>query len=154
MIQGVRYVHTNLIARDWRRLADFYQSVFGCTPVPPERDLSGPQLEAGTGVPGATLAGMHWRLPGAGADGPTLEIFSYSRLADGPAHAVNRPGFAHIAFAVASVNDARGEVLAAGGAPVGEVVTMTLANGARVTWCYVTDPEGNIVELQAWSVRG
>jgi len=151
MIEGARYVHTNLIARDWRRLAAFYQSVFGCIPVPPERNLSGPQLEAGTGVPGSTLAGMHLRLPGAGADAPTLEIFSYSHLADGPAQAVNRPGFAHIAFAVASVNDARAEVLAAGGTPVGEVVTMTLANGARVTWCYVTDPEGNIVELQAWS---
>jgi predicted enzyme related to lactoylglutathione lyase len=151
MMLGARYVHTNLIARDWRRLAAFYQSVFGCIPVPPERDLSGTQLEAGTGVPGSTLAGMHLRLPGAGADGPTLEIFSYSRFADGPAPAVNRPGFAHIAFAVASVNDARAEVLAAGGSPVGEVVTTTLANGARVTWCYVTDPEGNIVELQAWS---
>jgi len=21
----------------------------------------------------------------------------------------------------------------------------------RVTWCYVTDPEGNIVELQTWT---
>jgi predicted enzyme related to lactoylglutathione lyase len=151
MIKGARYVHTNLIARDWRRLVAFYQSVFGCIPVPPERDLSGPQLEAGTGVPGSTLAGMHVRLPGAGADGPTLEIFSYSRLAGGPAAAVNRPGFAHIAFAVASVGDARAEVLAAGGSPVGEVVTTTLANGARVTWCYITDPEGNIIELQAWS---
>jgi predicted enzyme related to lactoylglutathione lyase len=151
VIQAARYVHTNLIARDWRRLADFYQSVFGCVPVPPERDLSGPTLEAGTGVPGATLAGIHLRLPGAGADGPTLELFSYSRLADGPAHAVNRPGFAHIAFAVASVDDARAEVLAAGGQAVGGVVETTIANGARVTWCYVTDPEGNIVELQAWA---
>ena len=151
MIQSARYVHTNLIARDWRRLANFYQSVFGCVPVPPERDLSGPALEAGTGVPGAALAGMHLRLPGAGADGPTLEIFSYSHLADGPVHAVNRPGFAHIAFAVASVNDARAEVLAKGGRPVGDVVETTIANGARVTWCYVTDPEGNIVELQAWT---
>jgi predicted enzyme related to lactoylglutathione lyase len=151
MIQSARYVHTNLIARDWRRLANFYQSVFGCIPVPPERDLSGPALEAGTGVPGAALAGMHLRLPGAGADGPTLEIFSYSRLADGPAHAVNRPGFAHIAFAVASVDDARAEMLANGGEAIGDVVETTIANGARVTWCYVTDPEGNIVELQAWS---
>ena len=151
MIEGARYVHTNLIARDWRRLAEFYQSVLGCVPVPPERHLSGPQLESGTGVPGATLAGMHLRLPGGGADGPTLEIFSYSRAEDVPASAVNRPGFAHIAFAVASVNDARAEVLAAGGSAVGEVVTTTLANGARVTWCYVTDPEGNIIELQAWS---
>jgi predicted enzyme related to lactoylglutathione lyase len=151
MIQGTRYVHTNLIARDWRRLADFYQSVFGCVPVPPERDLSGPTLEAGTGVPGSTLSGMHLRLPGVGPDGPTLEIFSYSCPADGPAHAVNRPGFAHIAFSVASVNDARAEVLAAGGTSVGEIVTMSMSTGARVTWCYVTDPEGNIVELQAWS---
>ena len=154
MIHGARYVHTNLIARDWRRLADFYQSVFGCIPVPPARDLSGPQLEAGTGVPAAALAGMHLRLPGAGLDGPTLEIFTYSRLADGPAAAVNRPGFAHIAFAVASVSDARAEVLAAGGTAVGEVVTMTIAHGAQVTWCYVTDPEGNILELQAWTGNG
>jgi len=151
MIEGARYVHTNLIARDWRRLAEFYQSVLGCVPVPPERNLSGPQLESGTGVPGATLAGMHLRLPGGGADGPTLEIFSYSRPENGPAPAVNRPGFAHIAFAVASVNEARAEVLAAGGAAIGEVVTMAIAGGGRVTWCYVTDPERNIIELQAWS---
>jgi len=25
-----RYAHTNLIARDWRRLAAFYESVFEC----------------------------------------------------------------------------------------------------------------------------
>jgi predicted enzyme related to lactoylglutathione lyase len=151
MIQAARYVHTNLIAHDWRRLAAFYQSVFGCVPVPPERDLSGPAVEAGTNVPGARLTGMHLRLPGGGADGPTLEIFSYSQPVDGPAHAVNRPGFAHIAFAVASVDDARAEVLANGGRAVGGVVETTIANGARVSWCYVTDPEGNIVELQAWA---
>jgi predicted enzyme related to lactoylglutathione lyase len=154
VIQGARYAHTNLIARDWRRLAGFYQSVFGCVPVPPERDLSGPTIEAGTGVPGATLAGVHLRLPGAGAEGPTLEIFSYSPPADGSASAVNCPGFAHIAFAVASVADAREEVLAAGGKAVGEVVTTIISTGAQVTWCYVTDPEGNIVELQAWSSPG
>jgi predicted enzyme related to lactoylglutathione lyase len=154
MIQGARYVHTNLIARDWRQLATFYQSVFGCVPVPPERDLSGPAIEAGTGVSGATLTGVHLRLPGAGADGPTLEIFSYSRPAHGPAPEVNRPGFAHIAFAVASVADAREEVLASGGKAVGEVVTTLISPGAQVTWCYVTDPEGNIVELQTWSSPG
>ena len=93
--------------------------MFGCIPVPPERNLSGPQLEAGTGVPGSTIAGMHLRLPGAGADGPTLEIFSYSRLADGPCACRQSPGFAHIAFAVASVSEARAEVLAAGGSRYG-----------------------------------
>lgn len=90
-------------------------------------------------------------MPGNGAIGPTLEIFSYSRPQDGPPPAVNRPGFGHIAFAVDSVADARAEVLAAGGKPVGEIVTLTTAVGRRVTWCYVTDPEGNVVEFQSWS---
>jgi predicted enzyme related to lactoylglutathione lyase len=150
-IRGVRYGHTNLIARDWRQLAGFYEKLFDCLPVPPERDYAGPTLEAGTGVRGATVRGAHLRLPGHGADGPTLEIYTYSVEADGLPPAVNRPGFGHIAFQVDSVQDAWREVVAAGGRAVGEIVTLTTTTGARVTWCYVTDPEGNIVELQSWS---
>ena len=126
MIAVARYVHTNLIARDWRRLAAFYESVFGCVPV------------------------MHLRMPGGAAAAPTLEIFNYSQLADGPSPEVNRPGFSHIAFSVDSVDAARAEFLGAGGSPVGDVVTLRTATGALVTWCYVADPEGNIVELQRW----
>ena len=151
MIPGAKYVHTNLVARDWRALAQFYEDLFGCVMVPPERDYSGPTLEAGTGVPGSTLKGAHVRLPGWGDSGPTLEIYTYSVQADGPTPAVNRPGFGHIAFQVDSVEEARRAVLAAGGRPVGEVVTLTTSTGGKVTWCYVTDPEGNIVELQAWA---
>ena len=151
MIGGARYVHTNLIARDWRALAAFYERIFGCEPVLPERNYAGPDLEAGTGVPGATLAGVHLRLPGHGSDGPTLEIFSYSVAAGSSTPAVNRPGFGHIAFDVSSVMDARLEVIAAGGRAVGDVVTLATATGRQVTWCYVTDPEGNVVELQSWT---
>ena len=92
---------------------------------------------------------MNLRLPGHGSAGPTLEIFTYSPCAEGPPPAVSRPGLAHLAFEVASVEDARREILTAGGGSVGEVVTLTTSAGAQVTWCYVTDPEGNIVELQA-----
>jgi predicted enzyme related to lactoylglutathione lyase len=151
MIEAAKYGHTNLIARDWRALASFYERVFGCVPVPPERDFAGPQLEAGTGIPGARLQGVHLRLPGHGPEGPTLEIFHYSTLAEGVPTAVNRPGFGHIAFTVADVPAARAEVLAAGGRPIGEIVTLTTATGARVTWCYVADPESNAIELQSWS---
>ena len=148
---SAKYVHTNLIARDWRKLADFYLSAFGCEPVPPERDYSGADLERGTGVPGASLRGAHLRLPGWGPDGPTLEIYQYSREEEALPTAANRPGFAHIAFAVPDVVAAREEVIAAGGRAVGEVVTLTTADERQVTWCYVTDREGNIIELQAWS---
>lgn len=151
MIPGARYVHTNLVARDWRRLARFYQDLFGCVPVPPERDLSGREMEAGTGVAAARLRGMHMRLPGGGPDGPTLEIFEYSEPASESPRVPHRPGFGHIAFAVDSVAEARTQVLAHGGSPVGDIVTVAVSATARVTWCYVRDPEGNIVELQAWS---
>jgi predicted enzyme related to lactoylglutathione lyase len=151
MIAGVRYGHTNLIARDWRALADFYQRLFGCTPVPPQRSYAGPELEAGTGVKGATLEGVHLRLPGYGDSGPTLEIYTYSILAEAQPTAIHRPGFGHIAFVVDDVARARAEVLSSGGKQVGEIVTLQTATGARVTWCYVTDPEGNALELQSWS---
>jgi catechol 2,3-dioxygenase-like lactoylglutathione lyase family enzyme len=146
-----RFGHVNLIARDWRALADFYIELFGCVLVPPERDYSGHDLERGTAVPGAALRGAHLRLPGHGPDGPTLEIYQFSAMPEPLPPLVNRPGFQHIAFAVPSVTEARAAVLAAGGGVVGDVVTLETADGRFVTWTYVTDPEGNIVELQSWS---
>jgi predicted enzyme related to lactoylglutathione lyase len=151
MIPNARYGHTNLIARDWRALAAFYQNVFGCVPVPPERDYAGAELERGTGVKGSTVKGVHLRLPGHGPDGPTLEIYTYSVEAGAVRPEVNRPGFGHIAFAVPNVQTARDEVLAAGGTLLGEIVTLQTATGACVTWCYMRDPEKNIIELQSWS---
>lgn len=146
-----RFAHVNLIARDWKALARFYQDVFGCMVVPPERDYGGPDLAAGTNLPGARLRGVHLSLPGYAADGPTLEIYQYDALANSVWPEVHRPGFGHIAFAVDDVEAAREVLLAAGGSSVGEVVTSVTTAGTRVTWCYCRDPEGNIVELQRWA---
>lgn len=151
MTLDARYVHTNLIARNWRVLAGFYQQVFGCTPVPPERDYVGADLDAGTGLHQATLRGAHLRLPGFGDQGPTLEIYNYNQLLDRLPPAVNRPGYGHIAFEVEDVAAAQRAVFEAGGDRIGDIVTLTTSDGGRVTWCYVTDPEGNIVELQSWA---
>jgi catechol 2,3-dioxygenase-like lactoylglutathione lyase family enzyme len=150
MIAGARYTHTNLIAHNWRRLAVFYESVFACVPVPPERNYSGPELEALTALPGASLTGVHLLLPGSEPGGPTLEIFEYASGVPDSTRAVNRPGLAHLAFSVDSVADALAEVVAAGGAPVGEVAVLTTSTGSRVTAAYATDPEGNVVELLSW----
>jgi predicted enzyme related to lactoylglutathione lyase len=150
-LEGVRFGHVNLTGRDWRRLARFYEDVFGCTPVPPERDFRSPDLDAATGLRDAHLTGAHLRLPGGGESGPTLEIFEYDELEARPAQAVNRPGWGHVAFQVPDVEAAVGAVVAAGGTRFGAVVMFQTADGRQVTWCYATDPEGNIVELQAWS---
>ncbi len=148
---AAKYGHTNLIAEDWRRLAAWYEDVFGCVLVPPERDYQSDALDAGTGLHGAHLRGAHLRLPGYGESGPTLEIYNYNMLEPRPATAVNRPGYGHIAFGVDDVDEARKIVLESGGTVVGEVVTLTTAVGTKVTWCYVADPEGNVIELQSWS---
>lgn len=146
-----KYVHTNLIARDWKRLAKFYTEVFGCALAPPERDYQDEALDEGTGLKGAHLTGAHFRLPGYGADGPTLEVYNYDQLVESPKPAVNRPGFGHLAFEVDDVQEARDLVKAGGGGVIGEIVTLTTKTGSKVTWCYMTDPEGNILELQSWS---
>ena len=146
-----RFVHTNLIAQDWIRLVRFYEHVFECAPVLPERALSGKWLEDSTGVREAEICGVHLRLPGWGSEGPTLEILQYNRLAQRPETAANRPGWGHLAFAVDDVRAARERVIAAGGGVVGDVVTTEILGAGTITFAYVTDPEGNIIELQSWS---
>jgi predicted enzyme related to lactoylglutathione lyase len=91
------------------------------------------------------------RLPGYDESGPTLEIYNYDQLEETNVPAVNRPGFGHIAFEVDDVIEARQLVEANGGGVIGEIVTLTTKTGSKVTWCYMTDPEGNIIELQTWS---
>jgi len=145
-----RYRHTNIIARDWMALARFYQDVFGCVLVPPERDLSGEWLERGTGVRDAQFAGAHLLLPGHGPEGPTLEIYQYSRNEPKPAPAANREGLAHLAFEVDDVALATAEVLAHGGSKVGDITSSGIEGVGLLTFVYLADPEGNIIELQAW----
>ena len=147
----VRYKHTNLVARNWRGLAAFYENVFGCLPVPPERDLQGEGLERGSGVRGARIRGVHLRLPGYGSGGPTLELFEYAKMVDQQLPIPNRPGFGHLAFEVEDVTETLEAVLAAGGARLGEVVTLNVPGAGTITWTYARDPEGNIIELQSWS---
>jgi predicted enzyme related to lactoylglutathione lyase len=145
-----RYKHTNVVARDWRRLAQFYEEVFGCVRVPPERRLSGRWLERGTGVKGAKLSGVHLRLPGCGSDGPTLEIYQYSENEPKLPTAANREGFVHIAFQVDDVEDAVAKVLRHGGSKVGDTVSTQIEGVGALTFVYLADPEGNVIELQAW----
>ena len=144
----MKYSHTNLVARDWRRLADFYVKVFSCTPVPPERDLSGEWLDEATSLQGARIRGVHLRLPGHGEAGPTLEVFQYGEETEAESPAPNRPGYGHIAFAVEDVEATKEAVLAMGGRSVGEVVNVDLPGVGRLEFAYMRDPEGNIIEIQ------
>ena len=148
-----KYAHTNLIAKDWKRLSSFYQEVFGCVPVPPERNLSGEWLDQATGLSGSHINGIHLRLPGYGEDGPTLELFQYGSMPEHPSVDPNTPGFSHIAFAVDDVAVAARDVLANGGAAVGALTVRDVLGAGLLTFQYVADPEGNIIEIQNWEKK-
>ena len=151
MAINARFVHTNLVSRDWKRLVRFYCDVFACAPRGPERDLSGEWLENVTALPGARLRGVHLGLPGFPDDGPTLEIFSYDEMPERDHPQPNDPGFSHIAFAVEDVDAALEAVLAAGGSKVGDIAMNEVRGVGSLRVVYARDPEGNIVELQNWS---
>jgi catechol 2,3-dioxygenase-like lactoylglutathione lyase family enzyme len=148
-LAGVTFGHVNIVARDWRRLSRFYQTVFGCEPVPPRRQLSGGWLEAGTGVPGAALEGEHLRLPGHGADGPTLEIYSYAVMPEKPEVAANRLGLGHLAFRVLDVAAALDRVRSEGGRELGAISSTKVPGMGHLTFVYACDPEDNVIELQS-----
>lgn len=147
----IRYTHINIVSRDWKKLVKFYQEVFGCIPVPPERDYSGTWLDKGTGVNKAHLKGMHLRLPGMEENGPTLEIFQYENTENKLPPKANREGFCHIAFHVDDVRAIHEKALLNGGNELGEISTKEIEGIGVLTFVYITDPEGNIIELLNWS---
>jgi predicted enzyme related to lactoylglutathione lyase len=144
------YAHTNLIAKNWNCLSTFYQDVFGCLPIPPERDLSGDWLDKATGLRGSHISGVHLRLPGYGDQGPTLELFQYGSRPEHPPVNLNTPGFSHIAFAVEDVPATARAVFCNGGFAIGELTKRDVPGLGLLTFQYVADPEGNIIEIQNW----
>jgi lactoylglutathione lyase len=150
MMENVKYVHTNIVAKDWRRLAQFYVDTFGCRAKAPERDLAGKWLDRLTGLENAGIRGIHLILPGYGEAGPTLEIFQYSESAEGTTPRINGPGFAHIAFSVDDVREMMAMVEKNGGGRVGEPVSAVIQGVGAIDVAYLRDPEGNIIELQKW----
>ena len=145
-----KYKHTNIVARDWQNLARFYEKIFGCVRLLPERHLSGDWLGEGTRINHVRLSGIHLRFPGFGNNGPTLEIFQYDQSICKPETKANREGFGHIAFEVDDVGKALREVLDQGGKQLGKVVSREFPGVGLLTFIYVADPEGNIIELQNW----
>jgi predicted enzyme related to lactoylglutathione lyase len=150
MSSNVKYVHTNLIAKNWKLLAEFYCTVFECKVKPPERDLEGVWLDRLTSIENAHIKGVHLSLPGYKKNGPTLEIFEYSRKKTTHLPEIDMPGFAHIAFSVEDVGQMLEKVERNGGSRVGDVVNAEIANIGPINLVYARDPEGNIIELQKW----
>ena len=148
--KSLRYAHTNIAAKDWKKLSDFYIHVFNCTLKPPIRELSGKWLDQATGLSNAELEGVHLLLPGHGDSGPTLEIFSYKDVHGGAPVMANHIGFTHIAFEVEDVDATFSEALKNGGSKLGDITDKIIEGVGVLKFVYFRDPEGNIVEIQSW----
>jgi lactoylglutathione lyase len=151
MSDKIQYVHTNIVARDWKKLADFYINVFNCKIKAPERDLSGEWLEALTGIKNVRIRGVHLELPGY-ENGPTLEIFSYEPECSSKCeNKINKQGIAHTAFNVDNFDYVVEKVLENGGSLLGEIVSKEYEKIGTLKVVYCRDPEENFIEIQQWS---
>jgi predicted enzyme related to lactoylglutathione lyase len=146
----VRFAHTNIAAKNWKLLSEFYINVFDCRVKPPERKLSGPWLDQATGLQNAILEGVHLLLPGHGDNGPTLEIFSYQEMSDCNPLMANNVGLTHIAFEVHDVDQILSVAIKNGGQLLGKVTEKRIYGVGELKFVYFRDPEGNIVEIQSW----
>lgn len=148
---SVKYAHTNIIAKDWRSLCDFYITVFDCKPLLPERNLSGIWLDNLTKIKNCKIKGMHLALPGY-VEGPTLEIFSYEpENTNTHIKSLNSIGLAHTAFHVDNVVSTLDKLINNGGKIHGEIVSNDYGELGVLTVAYAADPEGNFIEIQNWS---
>ncbi|KLU64441.1 glyoxalase-like domain protein [Desulfosporosinus acididurans] len=148
---SIKYAHTNIVAKDWRKLSEFYINVFECKPQYPERDLSGEWIDNLTNIPNVKVKGIHLSLPGYG-DGPTLEIFSYEpdNLRNNEPK-INLQGYGHIAFHVDEVEVVVQKLVEHGGKILGQIIKKDYEGIGLLTAAYAQDPEGNFIEIQNWS---
>lgn len=146
----MRFAHTNIAAKDWKSLSDFYVNVFHCKIKPPERSLSGAWLDQATGLEGAVLEGVHLLLPGHGENGPTLEIFTYHNMHENGPIMANYVGLTHLAFEVHDVDKTLDKALNNGAQLLGKVTEKTVDGVGDLKFVYFRDPEGNIIEIQSW----
>ena len=146
----MRFAHTNIAARDWKKLSEFYINVFECKVKPPQRDLKGEWLDKAIGIKNARQVGVHLSLPGY-ENPPTLEIFSYDEFIDTVPMMANQIGFTHIAFEVDNVDKILEKALNNGGTILGEVIENKIEGVGILKFTYLRDIEGNIIEIQSWN---
>ena len=137
--------HISLTAKDADRLSAFYRSVFGCHDIRPPMMLSGDRVSKGNGLPNAQIYAIWLAFPSA-AD-PFLEILQYTQTENRPLPRVNEPGFGHIAFEVANLQETLTAILDNGGSLQGEITNFG-TEASPYLIIYVRDPEGNILELE------
>lgn len=141
-----KLLHVNINAKDWKKVAAFYEEVFGCIPMPPQKKISGDYAAGLTGLEGSDIEGMVLAFPDD-PEGTQLEIFQYNIQDDSSPKTINLTGIGHIAIDVDDIDQVTEKLIAAGGAYVGKQIHRTYDDKPDLFIHYVKDCEGNIIEL-------
>lgn len=141
----MRYLHVCINAKDWRKVSQFYQNVFGCVPLKPQRNYTGEWIEKlWGGLEGFHVEGEHVGVPGyyEGFEGPTLEIFTNNLPAEVPGSSITCYGLTHICFEVDNVEETLNKILENGGS-----IISTFDDPWHVRCVFTKDVEGNVLEI-------
>ncbi|WP_152042746.1 VOC family protein [Salinigranum salinum] len=133
----LRAHHVGVTVADLDRAVDFYRTVLDLSLLD-RFTVDGEAFATGVGVDGASADFAH-----LDAGGVRIELVAYDPEGDAVhSDAVNRPGTAHLGFAVEDVDavyESLPEAVETVSAP------QTTASGTRIL--FLRDPEGNLVEL-------
>ena len=143
-----RLLHVNINAKDWKKVAAFYETVFGCVQVPPEKEITGEFAARLTGMEGTQIRRIALAFPDD-PDGAQLEIFQYNMQDDSAPGTINMTGLGHIAIQIDDIDETTKKLVEAGGTYVGKRVSRTYVDKPDLYIHYVKDCEGNIIELMA-----
>ncbi|MHB1165841.1 MAG: VOC family protein [Candidatus Nanopelagicales bacterium] len=138
--------HVGLVVKDLDRSIYFYHDILGL-PLANEVTpwFSGPELEKGVGVPGATLRQTSLWV----GEHSTMELIEYgNRPADNTTHIPNNYlGAAHVCFKVEDIHAKKAELEGKGVVFYSDVNVVDEGPLAGWRWCYFSDPDGLALEL-------
>lgn len=138
-------VHIGITVSDMDRAIEFYETHFNFTlkrrgVFPPEFIAAVPQLYRQHEGAFSDFAFM------AASNGVVLELFRFNEMLSAEEPLWNRPGYHHICIKVDSVREAYERMSAAGVQFYFE--PKPLGEKPDAYWVFLTDPDGNMIELQ------
>ncbi len=131
----MQFVQVKLATDDPDRLAQFYVEGLGCKVV--RQTVSLDQAAASGAGTNEEITITILSFPGA-VEGPNLELITGTGL---------ESGGGVLTFYVDDVAEAAECVAAAGGSYRGEITEFVAPNGGTFRFVFMTDPEGNVVDL-------
>ena len=138
--------HVGLVVTNLDRSIYFYHDLLGLRFAnEPTGWISGPELEKGVGVPGASLRQVSmWVGPAS-----QMELIEYgNRPADSVAPIPNNYlGAAHVCFLVEDIRASKAELEGKGVVFYSDVNVVDDGPLAGWRWCYFSDPDGLTLEL-------